>query len=109
MQTLSLDYAAAAPAARRALAGVVGSGDLEVLLEPGVHGRSTVEVRTSVDGVNDIWTAVIDRIFNDSDQPAVAVEINDFGATPAVVRLRIAQAMEIAMARATDANKGGGA
>lgn len=94
MQTLSLDYPAGAPAARRAIAGVVGSGDLEVLLEPGDAGRSTIRVKTSVDGVEDIWTAVIDRIFADDNQPAVALEINDFGATPAVVRLRIAQAIE---------------
>ncbi|MBO9471003.1 malonate decarboxylase subunit delta [Endozoicomonas sp. G2_2] len=99
MQRLSLDYAAGAPAARRALAGVVGSGDLEVLLEPGTEGRSTVEINTSVDGVNDIWTAVVGRIFADATQPAVALEINDFGATPAVVRLRIAQAMESAAGR----------
>ena len=94
MQRLSLDYKAGAPAGRRALAGVVGSGDLEVLLEPGADGRSTVEINTSVDGVNEIWTAVVNRIFADANQPAVALEINDFGATPAVVRLRIAQAME---------------
>ena len=94
MQSLSLDYPAGAPIARRAIAGVVGSGDLEVLLEPGEQGRSTVAIQTSVDGVNDIWTAVIDRVFADAEQPAVALEINDFGATPAVVRLRIAQAME---------------
>ena len=96
MQKISLDYPAGSPVAHRALAGVVGSGDLEVLLEPGADGRSTVEINTSVDGVNDIWTAVIDRIFADAEQPAVAIEINDFGATPAVVRLRIAQAMETA-------------
>lgn len=104
MQTLSLDYPAGAPAARRAVVGVVGSGDLEVLLEPGSDGRSTVAIKTSVDGVNDIWRAVIDRIFADAGGPAVALEINDFGATPAVVRLRIAQAMEQAM----DQTSGGG-
>ena len=104
MQTLSLDYPAGAPAARRALAGVVGSGDLEVLLEPGADGRSTVEINTSVDGVNEIWTAVVDRIFADAAQPAVALEINDFGATPAVVRLRIAQAMEQAAGAETGAH-----
>lgn len=104
MQTLSLDYPAGAPAARRALAGVVGSGDLEVLLEPGGDGRSTVEIHTAVDGVNEIWTAVVDRIFADAAQPAVTLEINDFGATPAVVRLRIAQAMEQAAAPDTGAH-----
>lgn len=94
MQTLSLDYPAGEPPARRALAGVVGSGDLEVLLEPGETGRSNVSIQTSVDGVDAIWKAVIDRIFADATGPAVALEINDAGATPAVVRLRIAQAME---------------
>lgn len=96
MQRLSLDYPAGDPAAQRALAGVVGSGDLEVLLEPGRKGRSTVRIQTSVDGVNHIWRAVMDHIFSDAGQPAVDLEINDFGATPAVVRLRIAQAMELA-------------
>ncbi len=91
--------------ARRALAGVVGSGDLEVLLEPADPGRSTISIKTSVDGVNEIWKAVIDRIFADESGPAVALEINDFGATPAVVRLRIAQAME----QATGTTGGGGA
>ncbi|MDA3920399.1 MAG: malonate decarboxylase subunit delta [Salinisphaera sp.] len=100
MQTLSLDYKAGKPPPRRALAGVVGSGDLEVLLEPGENGRSTVAIKTSVEGVKDIWKAVIDRIFADVSAPAVALEINDFGATPAVVRLRIAQAIE--QATATD-------
>lgn len=94
MQTLSLDYPAGTPAARRALAGVVGSGDLEVLLEPGESGQTTVAIATSVDGVDEIWKAVIDRIFSEDGLPALKVEINDFGATPAVVRLRIAQAME---------------
>lgn len=94
MQTLSLDYPAGDPAPHRALVGVVGSGDLEVLLEPGEAGRSIVSIKTSVDGVNKIWQSVMDRIFADDIGPAVSLEINDFGATPAVVRLRIAQAME---------------
>ena len=56
--------------------------------------NATAETATSVDGVDEIWRAVIDRIFADDGLPALKVEINDFGATPAVVRLRIAQAME---------------
>ena len=40
------DYAfpAGQPAAGRALAGVVGSGDLEVLLQPGSDGKPAAEL-----------------------------------------------------------------
>ena len=105
MEKMSYEYPAGAPARARVLAGVVGSGDLEVLLEPGADGVTTVSICTSVDGMAPVWQALLDRILNakvanpanvDSDAtlPAVRLEINDFGATPGVVRLRIAQAFD---------------
>jgi malonate decarboxylase delta subunit len=39
-----------APASRRVLVGVVGSGDLEVMIEPGEAGKTSIDVTTSVNG-----------------------------------------------------------
>lgn len=98
MEKFEFRYDAGAPAAGRTMVGVVGSGDLEVLLEPGAAGQTTVRVTTSVDGYGAVWQAQLDRVFHGGlvgrDGPAVALEINDFGATPGVVGLRIAQAFE---------------
>jgi malonate decarboxylase delta subunit len=96
MEKLEYQYSAGAPASGRAMVGVVGSGDLEVLLEPAPAGRSTVRVTTSVDGYGSVWKAQLDRVFLGTAVgpagPAVELEINDFGATPGVVGMRIAQA-----------------
>jgi len=98
MEKISYEYAAGESAKERVLAGVVASGDLEVLIEPqnAPHkaGISTIQVNTSVDGMASVWEALLHRIFTASLLPAVRVEINDFGATPGVVRLRIEQAFE---------------
>lgn len=90
------DYAfpAGEPAAGRALAGVVGSGDLEVLLQPGSDGETRITVHTSVDGKGAIWDALLARVFGGEPLPAVNIIINDCGATPGVVRMRIEQAFE---------------
>jgi malonate decarboxylase delta subunit len=93
VEHIELDYPAARRTPRRAHAGVVGSGDLEVLLEP-VEGRTAhVSIRTSVDGFRDTWKAVLDRFFNKYDG-VVHIQINDAGATPGVVLLRLEQAVE---------------
>ncbi len=99
MEKMSYTYPAGASACGRALAGVVGSGDLEVLLEPATDDVSTVSICSSVDGMASVWQALLERIFiSDADGaellPAVHLEINDFGATPGVVRLRIAQVFQ---------------
>ncbi|HEX7649684.1 MAG TPA: malonate decarboxylase subunit delta [Noviherbaspirillum sp.] len=94
MEKIFRQYPAGAPASRRALAGVVGSGDLEVLLEPNSAGTTTIEVNTSVNGKGQTWNAVLSRIFSVGGLPAMKIEINDCGATPGVVRMRIEQAIE---------------
>ena len=82
---------------RRVHVGVVASGNLEVLLEPAPEQRSQVVVRTSADGFSARWQAVIDRFFARHDV-AVRIAINDFGATPPIVLLRLEQAIEEAFA-----------
>ena len=94
MERINLEFPAAAPARGRALAGVVGSGDLEVLLEPSDPGITTVSITTSVGGMRRTWEAVLTRILGAVPLPAARIEINDFGATPGVVRMRIEQAFE---------------
>ncbi len=94
MEILKYDYpTATAPFSGRAHVGVVGSGDLEVLVEPSSDGKAHVVVTTSVKGYDKIWRNVIDRFFTRFNG-AVAIEINDFGATPGMVALRLAQAVE---------------
>ena len=75
--------------------GVVGSGDLEVLLAPSGTMQARVVVNTSVDGYSHIWKSVLERFFTRYDG-AASIEINDFGATPGVVALRLAEAVEAA-------------
>ena len=75
------------------LVGVVGSGNLEVLVEPKpASGACAFDITTSARGFGSIWEAVL-RDFHDRHGLAdVAVSINDMGATPAVVSLRLDQA-----------------
>ncbi|MYM84938.1 malonate decarboxylase acyl carrier protein [Duganella sp. FT50W] len=75
--------------------GVVGSGNLEVLIEPAdLQGACTIEVHTAAVGFGAIWQAVM-RDFHARWQLAdTRISINDMGATPAVVSLRLDQAVE---------------
>jgi malonate decarboxylase delta subunit len=93
METLNFEYEAKESVTRRAHVGVVGSGDLEVLIEPSNKPAARVRVRTSVNGYAEVWKGVLDRFFSRFDR-AAKVEINDFGATPGTVTLRLEQAAE---------------
>ncbi len=93
MEQLSFSYPARQPVSRRVHVGVVGSGDLEILLEPSTDGAAHVRVTTSVAGFAPVWKSVLDRFFTRFDA-AVAIEINDSGATPGMVLLRLEQAAE---------------
>jgi malonate decarboxylase delta subunit len=94
MERIEFDYPAKRKISGRAHVGVVGSGDLEVLLEPAAGNSSHVLIRTSVDGFRGTWKAVLDRFFSRYDG-AVRIEINDAGATPGSVQLRLEQAVEV--------------
>ncbi|MGF6149135.1 malonate decarboxylase subunit delta [Pseudomonas fluorescens] len=94
METLSFEFPAGQPARGRALVGCVGSGDLEVLLEPGQAGTLTIQVQTSVNGSQQRWLHLFARMFDGQTPPAMTIDIHDFGATPGVVRLRLEQGFE---------------
>jgi malonate decarboxylase delta subunit len=93
MEKMTFEYQASQPVKHCSHVGVVGSGDMEVLLEPSQDQQAHVAIRTSVDGFRETWKAVLDRFFQRYQQ-AATIEINDFGATPGVVMLRLAQAVE---------------
>jgi malonate decarboxylase delta subunit len=93
METYEFEYPASGPVPHRAHVGVVGSGDLEVLLEPLAGRQAHVRIRTSVDGYGAAWKNVLDRFFA-RFAGAASIEINDFGATPGMVMLRLEQAVE---------------
>lgn len=76
--------------------GVVGSGNLEILMEPLCDRAASVIVTTSLDGNGELWQCVLGRFF-ESYPVCASVEINDFGATPGVVNLRLMQAVEQAV------------
>lgn len=94
METLSFSFPASRKAQGRTQVGCVGSGDLEVLLEPASDAQLSIRVLTSVNGSSERWQQLFERMFAGQDLPALKVEINDFGATPGVVRLRLEQALE---------------
>jgi malonate decarboxylase delta subunit len=78
-----------------ALVGVVSSGNLEVMVERAdLNGNCQVEVSTSARGFGSIWQAVLDDFAARHDLADLRISINDGGATPAVVSLRLDQAME---------------
>ena len=93
MQEFTIERSGGDPVRGRAHVGVVASGNLEVLCEPPRGVGARVRVRTTVDGYETIWRTVVAR-FLDRRPIAADIEINDFGATPATVSLRLEQALE---------------
>ena len=75
------------------LVGVVGSGNLEVLLEPAPGADCAVHIETSARGFGTIWDAVVKAFHQRHGLAGVQVSIHDMGATPAVVSLRLDQAV----------------
>ena len=95
MEQFKFDYPQAKrPVTKKAHVGVVGSGDMEILMEPSKSGAAHVTVLTSVNGFGASWKSVLDRFFA-SYEGAVRVHINDAGATPGSVMLRLQQAVEV--------------
>ena len=96
IETLDYRFAGERPAGEFApvLVGVVGSGNLEVLLEPAAGTDCTVHVETSARGFGPIWEAVVNDFHQRHPLAGVRISVNDMGATPAVVSLRLDQAAQ---------------
>ena len=75
-------------------AGIVGSGDMEILLSPRESETEVaVRIKTPVSGFDDLWRRVIDAFLARNALSGCSIEINDNNATPAVVLLRLQQAL----------------
>lgn len=82
------------------LVGVVSSGNLEVLIESAaLNGACEIEVQTAALGFAPIWQAVMTDFQARWQLADMHIAINDMGATPAVVSLRLDQAVESMLGR----------
>ena len=96
MESFTLQHPARRPlggSARQAIVGVVASGNLEVLAERvGTPDACSVEVATAADGFGDVWRAVVADFVGRCAPGGVRFSINDGGARPDTVMLRLMQA-----------------
>ncbi len=77
------------------LVGVVASGNLEVLVERvPLDGAMEIAIVTAARGFGAIWQAVLDDFAARHPLRDVRLSLNDVGATPAVVSLRLDQAVD---------------
>lgn len=75
--------------------GVAGSGNLEVIIKPNSNfDKTDIIVNTVISGFRNTWDAVIERFVEDYPYGGLSITLNDAGATPPVVSLRLRQAME---------------
>ncbi|EPK0915484.1 TPA: malonate decarboxylase acyl carrier protein, partial [Klebsiella pneumoniae] len=88
MEQITLSFPASRALSGRALAGVVGSGDMEVLYTAAQSATLNVQIITSVDNSQARWQALFDRLNLINGLPAGQLIIHDFGATPGVARIR---------------------
>ncbi len=85
------------PASKKwALAGVVGSGNLEVLIEPNPASPEKVDfsVSTSIPGFRESWTAALTDFSAHYPIGGTRFSLNDQGAPPVVIKMRLRQALD---------------
>jgi malonate decarboxylase delta subunit len=74
--------------------GVVGSGDMEVLMEKkDFNGAVKIKVVTPVKDFEKVWRLLLGYFVMESRLGNVLIEINDNNATPLVVKTRLRQAL----------------
>jgi malonate decarboxylase delta subunit len=99
METLTYHHKADRPAAGTkpmAIVGVVASGNLEVLVERASAGTDcTIEIATSARGFGDVWRAVVADFVARYSPGGLKLSINDGGARPDTVMLRLAQGVRL--------------
>lgn len=80
------------------LCGVVGSGNLEILFRKSdTQDACLFEVNTSANGFSSTWESVLQDFAESNSMGGLRVTINDMGATPAVVTLRLGQGLAMYM------------
>jgi malonate decarboxylase delta subunit len=81
---------------QHAITGVNASGNLEVLVERVLPDHECqIEVATAVTGFREIWEAVIKDFFERSSPGGLRFSINDGGARPDTVTLRLMQSVQL--------------
>jgi malonate decarboxylase delta subunit len=79
-----------------AITGVNASGNLEVLVERVLpDNECLVDVATAVTGFRGLWEAVIQEFFERSSPGGLRFSINDGGARPDTVTLRLLQSVQL--------------
>lgn len=80
-----------------ALAGVVGSGNLEVLLEPNPSAphEANFSVATPIPGYRESWLAALQDFAAHYPLGGCKATLHDQGAPPIVVKLRLRQALDL--------------
>lgn len=94
MEHITLSFPATRTVSGKALAGVVGSGDMEVLFTATQGETLIINITTSVDNSEQRWQSLFERIGALASLPSGQMQIHDFGATPGVARIRIEQVFE---------------
>jgi malonate decarboxylase delta subunit len=98
MERLQFRFDGGTPAGANASARIVGvlaSGNLEVLVEPAPQDAAcAIDISTAAHGFGAIWHAVMADFFERHRIGGIRISINDAGATPAIVSLRLDQAIE---------------
>jgi malonate decarboxylase delta subunit len=80
----------------QAITGVNVSGNLEILVERALpDNECLVEVKTAVTGFRPIWEAVVQEFFVRSSPGGLRFSINDGGARPDTVTLRLMQSVQL--------------
>jgi malonate decarboxylase delta subunit len=97
METLSYRHATARRASGTkniAIVGVVASGNLEVLVERVLpETECEVAISTAAEGFGKVWEAVVADFVERRSPGGLRLSINDGGARPDTVSLRLAQAV----------------
>lgn len=97
MENLSYRYNAARRASGSrplAIVGVVASGNLEVLVERVLPDTECLlEIKIAADGFGAVWEAVTSDFVSRCSAGGLKLSVNDGGARPDTVALRLAQAV----------------
>ena len=94
MEHITLTVPASRTLSGKALAGVVGSGDMEVLFTADQSQTLTIDSPTAGDNSGRRGEAWLNRLQTGSRLPPGKLTIQDFGATPGVARFRIEHVFE---------------